>query len=69
MYEDRIRHPGLLGKIMSADEAAKLFHNGMRVGMSGFNPCRRRQGSAARAGRACPARPLEPDPDHGRLAG
>ena len=36
MYQDRIRHPGLLDKIMSADEAARLFQNGMRVGMSGF---------------------------------
>ncbi|KAB8042511.1 acetyl-CoA hydrolase/transferase family protein [Janthinobacterium aquaticum] len=35
-YQDRIRHPGLLGKVMSAAEAASLFHSGMRVGMSGF---------------------------------
>ncbi len=36
MYQDRIRHPGLLDKIMSAEQAARLFQNGMRVGMSGF---------------------------------
>ncbi|MGV3654733.1 MAG: acetyl-CoA hydrolase/transferase family protein [Noviherbaspirillum sp.] len=36
MYEQRIRLPRLLGKVMSADEAATLFKNGMTVGMSGF---------------------------------
>ena len=54
MYEDRIRHPGLLSKIMSADEAAKLFHNGMRVGMSGFT----RAGDAKALPRALAERAL-----------
>ena len=55
MYEDRIRHPGLLSKIMSADEAAKLFHNGMRVGMSGFT----RAGDAKALPRALAERALQ----------
>ncbi|NGZ85336.1 acetyl-CoA hydrolase/transferase family protein [Duganella aceris] len=36
MYEDRIRRPALMEKIMSAAQAAKLFKDGMSVGMSGF---------------------------------
>ena len=36
MYEDRIRRPSLMGKVMSASEAAALFEDGMSVGMSGF---------------------------------
>jgi succinyl-CoA:acetate CoA-transferase len=36
MYEDRIRHLPSRGKVMSADEAAGLFRDGMTVGMSGF---------------------------------
>jgi succinyl-CoA:acetate CoA-transferase len=36
MYEDRIRHPGLRSKLMSAHDAAGLFRDGMSVGMSGF---------------------------------
>ncbi|WP_317205370.1 acetyl-CoA hydrolase/transferase family protein [Janthinobacterium sp.] len=36
MYEDRIRRPALLSKVMSAQEAAALFRDGMSVGMSGF---------------------------------
>jgi len=36
MYEDRIRRPALRDKIMSAEQAARLFKNGMTVGMSGF---------------------------------
>jgi succinyl-CoA:acetate CoA-transferase len=36
MYEDRIRCPSLHEKIMSADEAALMIHDGMRVGASGF---------------------------------
>lgn len=36
MYEDRIRHQALMGKVMSAAQAAKLFKSGMTVGMSGF---------------------------------
>ncbi len=36
MHQDRIRHPGLLDKVMSAQGAARLFESGMRVGMSGF---------------------------------
>ncbi|SFM06061.1 acetyl-CoA hydrolase/transferase family protein [Rugamonas rubra] len=36
MYEDRIRRPALMEKLMSAEQAAKLFADGMTVGMSGF---------------------------------
>jgi len=36
MHEDRIRRPALMEKIMSAEQAAKLFKDGMTVGMSGF---------------------------------
>lgn len=36
MYRDRIRHPALQHKIMSAEQAAGLFRDGMVVGMSGF---------------------------------
>lgn len=36
MYEDRIRQPELRQKIMTAEEAARLFRDGMSVGMSGF---------------------------------
>jgi succinyl-CoA:acetate CoA-transferase len=36
MHNDRIRHPALMHKIMSAEQAAQLFKNGMTVGMSGF---------------------------------
>ena len=36
MYEDRIRRPALMNKLMSADQAALLFKAGMTVGMSGF---------------------------------
>src|SRR5476651_1083574 len=36
MYEDRIRRPALMEKLMTAQQAARLFSNGMTVGMSGF---------------------------------
>ena len=36
MYEDRIRRPSLMAKVMSAGQAAELFEDGMSVGMSGF---------------------------------
>ena len=36
MYEDRIRRPALMNKVMSAEQAALLFKDGMTVGMSGF---------------------------------
>lgn len=36
MYEDRIRRPSLMDKVMSASDAAALFDEGMSVGMSGF---------------------------------
>jgi succinyl-CoA:acetate CoA-transferase len=36
MYEDRIRRPALMSKLMSAEQAALLFKDGMTVGMSGF---------------------------------
>ncbi|MGV2864763.1 acetyl-CoA hydrolase/transferase family protein [Achromobacter sp. AGC39] len=36
MHSDRIRHPALLARITSADQAALLIKDGMTVGMSGF---------------------------------
>ncbi|MCG9090336.1 propionyl-CoA--succinate CoA transferase, partial [Laribacter hongkongensis] len=36
MYQDRIRMPSLLNRVMSADEAVGLIQDGMVVGMSGF---------------------------------
>ena len=36
MYEDRIRRPALMSKLMSAEQAAQFFKDGMTVGMSGF---------------------------------
>ena len=36
MYEDRIRNASLRNRVISADEAAALFQDGMTVGMSGF---------------------------------
>ena len=36
MHRDRIRRPALMSKVMSAQDAARLFQNGMTVGMSGF---------------------------------
>jgi succinyl-CoA:acetate CoA-transferase len=36
MYRDRIRRQALMSKVMSAQDAARLFQNGMTVGMSGF---------------------------------
>jgi succinyl-CoA:acetate CoA-transferase len=36
MYTDRVRLPSLLGKVMSAADAALLIEDGMTVGMSGF---------------------------------
>ncbi len=36
MFEDRIRHPALRDRIMSAAEAAAMIRDGMVVGMSGF---------------------------------
>lgn len=36
MYSDRVRLSSLLGKVMSAAEAAALIEDGMTVGMSGF---------------------------------
>jgi succinyl-CoA:acetate CoA-transferase len=36
MYQDRIRRPALMEKLMTAQQAARLFRNGMTVGMSGF---------------------------------
>jgi succinyl-CoA:acetate CoA-transferase len=36
MYEERIRCAALRSKITSADDAARLIQNGMRVGASGF---------------------------------
>jgi succinyl-CoA:acetate CoA-transferase len=36
MYRDRIRRAELMRKVMPAHDAARLFKNGMTVGMSGF---------------------------------
>ncbi|MGZ6550735.1 MAG: propionyl-CoA--succinate CoA transferase, partial [Tumebacillaceae bacterium] len=36
MYMDRIRRKSLLGKVVSAEEAASHIHDGMTVGLSGF---------------------------------
>ncbi|MEP7277325.1 MAG: succinate CoA transferase [Bacteroidota bacterium] len=36
MYSNRIKHPGLRDKIMTAQQAAMLFKNNMVVGCSGF---------------------------------
>jgi succinyl-CoA:acetate CoA-transferase len=36
MFKDRIRRPELMDKVMTAQQAARLFRNGMSVGMSGF---------------------------------
>lgn len=36
MLKDRIRHPALLDKVISAQEAVRVFKDGMTVGMSGF---------------------------------
>ncbi len=38
MYEDRIRCPELLGKIMTAETAADIIQDGMVIGASGFTP-------------------------------
>ncbi|MDU9411506.1 acetyl-CoA hydrolase/transferase family protein [Pseudomonas sp. zfem005] len=36
MHPDRVRLPSLLGKVMSAADAASLIEDGMTIGMSGF---------------------------------
>ena len=36
MHEDRIRHAGLRGRVISAEHAASLIHAGETVAMSGF---------------------------------
>ncbi|RIV22897.1 succinate CoA transferase [Alicyclobacillaceae bacterium I2511] len=36
MYEDRIRHAGLRGRVVTAEEAQAWIQNGMTVGVSGF---------------------------------
>lgn len=36
MHLERIRHPGLRARLASPQEAARLVHDGMTVGMSGF---------------------------------
>ena len=38
MLEERLRFQKLQGKIISAEEAAQLFEDGMNVGASGFTP-------------------------------
>lgn len=34
----RLRHPSLFDKIVTAEQAAELIHDGMNVGVSGFTP-------------------------------
>ncbi|MBB3593483.1 acetyl-CoA hydrolase/succinyl-CoA:acetate CoA-transferase [Rhizobium sp. BK529] len=36
MFKDRLRNPELWDRIVNADDAAALIHDGMTVGMSGF---------------------------------
>ncbi|MFQ6686451.1 propionyl-CoA--succinate CoA transferase, partial [Bordetella pertussis] len=36
MHLERIRHPGLRARLASPQEAARLVHDGMTVGMSEF---------------------------------
>lgn len=36
MHQNRIRHPAFLNKVTTAEQAARLFRDGMTVGMSGF---------------------------------
>ncbi|WP_044873440.1 acetyl-CoA hydrolase/transferase family protein [Pseudomonas sp. LFM046] len=55
MYSDRVRLPSLLGKVMSAAEAAALIEDGMTVGMSGFT----RAGEAKAVPQALAARAKE----------
>jgi succinyl-CoA:acetate CoA-transferase len=38
LTSDRLRHPDLFGKIVSAERAADLIADGMTVGVSGFTP-------------------------------
>ena len=38
MYEERIRCPQLMNRIMSAEQAASLIKDGMIIGTSGFTP-------------------------------
>ncbi|MCA1325848.1 acetyl-CoA hydrolase/transferase family protein [Herbaspirillum sp. alder98] len=52
MDSQRIRQPGLAGKIMSAEAAALFFNDGMTVGLSGFT----RAGDAKAMPRALAAR-------------
>lgn len=35
---DRLRNPSLFEKVMTADQAAAMIHDGMNVGVSGFTP-------------------------------
>ncbi|AOE82650.1 acetyl-CoA hydrolase/transferase family protein [Pseudomonas sp. TCU-HL1] len=55
MYADRVRLPSLLGKVMSAADAAALIEDGMTVGMSGFT----RAGEAKAVPQALAARARE----------
>lgn len=38
LTSDRLRNPNLFGKVMTADQAAAMIHDGMNVGVSGFTP-------------------------------
>ena len=38
LTSERLRHPDLFNKIMTADQAAALIEDGMNVGVSGFTP-------------------------------
>ncbi len=56
---ERLRHPALFDKLVSADQAAALIGDGMTVGVSGFTPSgypkmvTRALAAAVRAGRKC----------------
>jgi len=59
LTSERLRHPDLFGKVVSAAEAADLIADGMTVGVSGFTPAGYPKAvtlalaDAVRAGRKC----------------
>jgi len=38
LNDERLRHPSLYSKVMTADQATELIQDGMNVGVSGFTP-------------------------------
>lgn len=59
LTSERLRHPALFDKIVTADQAAALIGDGMTVGVSGFTPSgypkmvTKALAAAVRAGRQC----------------